>query len=183
MEDLSIQLSPAKCDYLGAVHEVRAQEDLAEYNKQLPRHQEHPWTVEEIRNHWGESAPALSTLHEKLNGLVNQGKVDRSGTGRKGDPYRYRQAMIPPFVQTTKNQKNRGITPIVNEGLAIRDGASNTIYSPGTVVRFDGGLGRIETARIESLTDWPVYPGETCYRVSGGRNIPHSRVLGVEGAP
>jgi 5S rRNA maturation endonuclease (ribonuclease M5) len=53
-------------------------------------------------------------------------------------------------------------------------------YPIGTRIRFNGGLGFEEAGTVEGHTSWIQYPGQTCYRV-GGRTVPHSRVLGVEG--
>ena len=80
---------------------------------------------------------------------------------------------------------NRGnpvnaVNPLNLEWPDVR-GEAAPLLPVGTRIRFDNGLGCEETGTIEAHTTWNQYPGQPCYRVAGGRTIPHSRVLGVEG--
>ncbi len=53
-------------------------------------------------------------------------------------------------------------------------------YPAGAVIRFNMGLGREETDTIAEQTEWAQFPGQVCYRINGGRIIPHSRVISLE---
>ena len=79
---------------------------------------------------------------------------------------------LSPCSQTMgKDKGDRGQAP-----------ASSSAPLPvGTRIRFNSGLGQEETAAIEAVSEWALFPGEPCYRVGRGRTIPQSRVLGVEG--
>lgn len=95
-----------------------------------------------------------------------------------------RSLVYSPIVQLSTCPGSRGADRLDNRHQA----ASGEEFQPetvpvGAVVWFDGGLGRDETGTVEAVTGWPQYPGEPCYRLSGGRTIPHSWVVGVEGTP
>lgn len=81
---------------------------------------------------------------------------------------------LSPYSQTKgKDKGDRGQAPV----------SSSVPLAVGTQIRFNSGLGREETAVIEAVSEWALFPGEPCYRVGRGRTIPQSRVLGVEGQP
>jgi len=153
--------------------------------------QEQPAPVEEPAIH--DAVEGRKTVKvPALRLLVTEGKVSRTGGGKRGDPYLYAipsesGSLVPNISREQENQKaNSGPSgSFVAENSSSRSpehgGASP--YPVGSNIRFKTGLGFEETGSIKRLTTWTQFPGQPCYQVNGGRTIPHSWVIGLEGTP
>ena len=83
VEPLAVQLSPRECVCMGTIEESAEESDKAVILKALTQEGQEAKVIAE-----GLDKPA-STVRKRLEALYSLGKVNREGTGKKGDPYLY----------------------------------------------------------------------------------------------
>jgi hypothetical protein len=99
-DELTIELGPdgyAVVDGSG----LAVDESAARLLSELPNHEEHALTDAEIKQRLGGSATTIERARDRL---VSEGRVRRTGEGKRGSPFRYWLAPPPPPAQIVSSQ-------------------------------------------------------------------------------
>jgi predicted transcriptional regulator len=125
---------------IGSLQEVRAQEEEQAILDALAANG--PLTKDELREVLGRQATDLvRTLH----GLLRAGRLTRTGSGKRGDPYRY---FTPVSVPASTDEASCGVDTEqsgmdVSETLRVRNSAyrdeENPVSVPGLRPLYEGG--------------------------------------------